>query len=110
MFLMLLVTTKCIQYEKGAVIFNVGSIYSQLAANQPFKTSEGKKKAATYFQKASSVFLYCRDSIITRFRVKMDKTNTDLSENALSALSEIMLGQAVECFYEKANEGSLSLF
>lgn len=54
------------------------------------------------------MYLFCRDSIITRFRVKMDKSNTDLSENALSALSEVMLGQAVECFYEKANEGRYS--
>lgn len=103
------VSTNCIQYEKGAVIFNIAAIYSQLAANQPFKTSAGKKKAATYFQKASSMFLFCRDSIITRFRVKMDKANTDMSEDVLSSLSEVMLGQAVECFYEKANEGLLIL-
>ncbi|KAJ1560955.1 hypothetical protein HK096_006585, partial [Nowakowskiella sp. JEL0078] len=43
-----------------------------------------------------------------RFIVKIDKSS-DVSEQSLTALGQLMLAQAIECFYEKANnENALS--
>ena len=101
------VVCNCIQYEKAAVLFNAASVYSHLGATQFFKTSEGKKKAAIYFRKSANLLIFCRDSLCQRLKVKISG-NSDLDESTLSALSNIMMAQAVECFYEKANEVNTS--
>lgn len=44
------VRTKCIQYEKAAVMWNIGSLYSQLGTIQCLWTVEGLKTAALFFQ------------------------------------------------------------
>ena len=91
----------CIQYEKAAVIWNIGALYSQLGGNQSLWTPEGLKLAAQYFQKAAGAFFHVRDSIAPRIMVKVE-TSSDVSEATLSAIGELMLAQAVECFYLKA--------
>ncbi|KAI9179956.1 hypothetical protein H9P43_005317 [Blastocladiella emersonii ATCC 22665] len=96
------VTARCIQVEKAAVLFNLGALYSQLAANQPIWTPDGIKVAAGHFQRAAGVFAYVRDVLAPRFRLKLGKA-ADLSQQTLHALSETMLAQAHECFVEKAN-------
>lgn len=98
------VITNCIQYEKGAVLYNLAALYSQLASNQRLWTQDGLKTAAQYFQHAAGVLVYLRDTLVPRFLVKLDKSS-DLSEYSLSAMINLMLAQAQECFYEKANFG-----
>ena len=46
----LAVISNCIQYEKAAVLFNAGAIYSQLGNAQSLRSVEGKRQAALYFQ------------------------------------------------------------
>ena len=55
------------------------------------------------------MFQYCRDTVCQRIQVRTDK-NSDLNEATLTALSHVMLAQAVECFYEKANQGGKLFF
>ncbi|KAJ3223164.1 Conserved oligomeric Golgi complex subunit [Clydaea vesicula] len=103
------VTCNCIQYEKASVLYNAASIYSSMGKIQQFRTIDGKKKSAMYFQKSANLLLYCRDSLIQRFKVKfVHNDHRDLSENTLTALAEVMYGQAVECYFEKANEDKSS--
>ncbi|KAJ1506186.1 hypothetical protein HMI54_005274 [Coelomomyces lativittatus] len=96
------VTSNCIQYEKASVLFNLAATYAQLGAQQKMWTSEGIKLAAVYFQKAAGVLNYIRDALSQRIRVDLDKSS-DLSEETLNALFELMIAQAHECFVEKAN-------
>jgi hypothetical protein len=51
-----IVTTSCLQYEKAAVMWNVGAIYSQMAANQSLWTAEGLRLASQYFLVSTKSF------------------------------------------------------
>ncbi|TPX34871.1 hypothetical protein SmJEL517_g02652 [Synchytrium microbalum] len=102
-----LVITSCIQYEKASVLYNMGSIFSQLAAGEQLWTSAGKKHASAYFQKAAGVFIFIRDALCNRYRIRVDKSS-DVSEQTLTASAQLMLAQALECFYGKATEDHVS--
>lgn len=67
-------------------------------------TPDGKKMAASYFQKAATIYGYIRDSIQQRIKTKISNSS-DISEVTLSILMDLMLAQATECVYEKANDG-----
>ncbi|KAJ3126603.1 Rhophilin, Rho GTPase binding protein [Nowakowskiella sp. JEL0407] len=95
------VQTSCIQYEKAATLFNVAAILSQIAVNQKNWASEDTRTGAIYFQKAAGVLLFIRDMLCQRFTVKLEKAS-DLSEQSLTAFSQIMLAQASQCFLDKA--------
>ena len=58
------VTTSCIHYEKSAVLFNIGALYSQIGASQSVWNTEGLKIAATNYQ--ASVFLEKRGGELER--------------------------------------------
>ena len=97
-------TNSCIQFEKASVLYNIASVYSQLAANERLSSHDGKKNAAMLFQKAAGVLNYIRDTYCQKLGVKVE-SNSDLDENNLSAMATLMLAQAAECYYEKATEG-----
>ncbi|TPX65132.1 hypothetical protein SpCBS45565_g05380 [Spizellomyces sp. 'palustris'] len=101
------VVTNCIQYEKASVLFNIAAVYSILASAQSLWTPDGKRKAAAYFQKGAGVLVYIRDRLCARFKPKLDRAS-DLNESTLTAAAELMLAQAMECFYEKANDTKAS--
>lgn len=88
-------------------MWNIGALFSQLGTSQSLWTADGLKNAAVYFQKASGALLYARDSLAPRFRAKVE-SNCDLSDDTLSAASELMLAQAAECFYQKAEVDNTS--
>ncbi|KAI3641198.1 hypothetical protein MIR68_000804 [Amoeboaphelidium protococcarum] len=95
------VDTSCMQYEKAAVIWNLGALYSQLGTIQCLWTLDGLKAAAIFFQKAAGAFVYLRDTLYPRIQVRLDQSS-DLSDATLTAAAELMLAQAAECFYLKA--------
>jgi hypothetical protein len=111
----------------------LGAVYSQLGNIQTLWTAEGVKRAAAYFQvrdvspqtvaahgekklanhkdsfffilqKAAGTLMYVRDALLPRFQIKLDKSS-DMSDYTLTAAATLMLAQAQECFYEKANHG-----
>ncbi|KAJ3215421.1 Tyrosine-protein phosphatase non-receptor type 23 [Dinochytrium kinnereticum] len=97
------VITTCIHYEKAAVLFNIAAIYSQLGSSQRLWNKDGKKLAASFFQKAAGVLTHLRDTLWHRFQIRLDHTS-DLSEETLTAASHLLLAQAMECYYDKATE------
>ncbi|KAI9001824.1 BRO1-like domain-containing protein [Hyaloraphidium curvatum] len=99
--------TDCIQYEKGATLYNLAALYSQLGCSSRLWTPEGLKEAGNYFQKAAGVLTYVRNSLQPRFRIKLEKSS-DLSEPSLTAAIQLCLAQACECFYERANKDQTS--
>ncbi|KAJ3251037.1 Rhophilin, Rho GTPase binding protein [Chytriomyces hyalinus] len=102
-----LVMSPCIHFEMAAVLFNVAAIYSQLGCAQNLWTKDGKKIAADYFKKAAGIFIHVRDTHAKRIAVRLDKTS-DLTDMFLTAASQIMSSQAMECFFDKANEDKKS--
>ncbi|TPX51680.1 hypothetical protein SeLEV6574_g00157 [Synchytrium endobioticum] len=101
------ILTNCIQYEKASVLYNMGAIFSEVAVGQQVWTSDGKKHASAYFQKAAGVFIFIRDALCNRYRIRLDKSS-DVSEQTLTASAQLMLAQALECFYEKAIQDHVS--
>ncbi|KNE65174.1 hypothetical protein AMAG_10827 [Allomyces macrogynus ATCC 38327] len=101
------IMTPCIQCEKAAVLFNLAAVHAQLAANQSVRTTGGIKTAALHFQTAAGILDYIRVELVPRFSTKAEKT-ADMSPDTLQALTELMLAQANECFWEKASTDGIS--
>eukprot|EP00128_Syssomonas_multiformis_P016988 Colp12_sorted_trinity150504_noHs@35456 len=88
-----------IQYERACVIFNLASLYSQIAATQNINTEDGLKVACRYYQLAAGVFSDLKENIFT---LVPTSPTPDLTPESLGALITLMLAQAQECFYLKA--------
>lgn len=99
--------TRCIHYEKAAVLFNLAAIFSHLGASQRLWAPKGKQNAADYFKRAAGVLLHVRDTLSNQVPSGFNPTN-DLHEQSLTAFSSLMLAQAMECYYEKSIEDQAS--
>lgn len=95
--------TSCIQYEKASVLWNIASIYAQMGSTQRHWSKDGRKVASSYFQHAAGFLLHIRDTLCPMFKIMLDSSN-DLHESTITACVSLMLAQAAECYYEKANE------
>ena len=89
--------------EKVSIMFNIGSVYSQVGSKVNRGTVDGAKKAIHCFKSAAG----CYDLI--RGLVKDLKRATDfvdLTPGALSLRISISMAQAYVCFYETMNRAS----
>lgn len=86
-------------YEKTCVLFNVGALASQIAAEQNLENDEGLKSAAKYYQLATGVFQHIKDSVLSALN---REPTMDISPDTVGTLSLIMLAQAQEVFFLKA--------
>ena len=93
-------------YEKAAVLWNLAALYSQIGTSQSLWTPKGIKIAVISFQKAAGCLLFIRDQVINKSRVKIDKSMSDLSHDTLNVALHLMLAQADECFFLKAEYGT----
>ncbi|GAW07406.1 pH-response regulator [Lentinula edodes] len=103
------VTMRSLMFERAAVVFNLGSLYSQLAASVDRSNVDGIKRAAAFFQNASGVFSYLQTSILPHFSIPPDQEHPplDLSHSFVHALEFLNLAQAQECFWQKAKLDNL---
>ncbi|ORY36707.1 BRO1-domain-containing protein [Rhizoclosmatium globosum] len=101
------ITHSCIHYEMACVLFNVAAVYSQIACAQRLSTTDGKKLAAAYFKKSAGVLMHVRDTHCQRAQIRLEKTS-DLTDQFLTASAQVMLAQAMECYFEKANDDKVS--
>ncbi|CAI5708798.1 unnamed protein product [Hyaloperonospora brassicae] len=86
-------------FEKGAVMFNVGALESQLGVETDRSTVEGLKTACHHFMRAAGAFAEVRDTIVDQ---TVGVRTPDMSAEGLGMLMYLMLAQAQACFYEKA--------
>ncbi|XP_072323400.1 programmed cell death 6-interacting protein isoform X6 [Scyliorhinus torazame] len=86
-------------YEKSCVLFNVGALASQIAAEQNLENDEGLKAAAKYYQLASGVFQHIKDTVLSALN---REPTMDICPDTVGTLSLIMLAQAQEVFFLKA--------
>lgn len=92
-----------IHFEKANVLFNLAAHYSQIGS-QNRGTEEGVKRAANYFQLAAGCLSQIKD-ILQQYPA--EAALVDLTTDSLNALSNLMLAQAQECFFEKALKGNM---
>ncbi|KAL2836242.1 BRO1-like domain-containing protein [Aspergillus pseudoustus] len=93
-----------IRFELANIIFNLASLYSQLAFSVNRTTSDGLKQACNYFCQSAGVLQHLRVDIIPDMRSTPPE---DMDEMTLQSLEELLLGQAQECFWQKAVKDGL---
>ncbi|RKO88488.1 BRO1 domain-containing protein, partial [Blyttiomyces helicus] len=87
-----------LNFEKASVLFNIGALYSQLACAQPRGTSDGIKLAVHYYEQAAGAFQTLCNSLAEWGIAPVG----DLQAQFMSALVDLMLAQAQECYWNKA--------
>ncbi|XP_024535562.1 vacuolar-sorting protein BRO1 isoform X2 [Selaginella moellendorffii] len=88
-----------IHFEKAAIAFNLGAVYSQIALSADRSLPEGLKQACNSFQAAAGAFAFLRDNV--SMKASGNSTTTDISVECAGMLERLMLAQAQECFFEK---------
>ncbi|KAM0496540.1 hypothetical protein ACHAP8_007440 [Fusarium lateritium] len=89
-----------LKYELMNVLYNLASLYSQLAINTPRGNTEGLKSAANYFSLAAGVLTHMQKEILPELR--MSDPPEDMDHDTLESLSQLLLAQSQECFWQKA--------
>ncbi|KAL2837662.1 BRO1-like domain-containing protein [Aspergillus pseudodeflectus] len=93
-----------IRFELANIIFNLATLYSQLAFAVNRTTSDGLKQACNYFCQSAGVLRHLRTDIIPDMRSTPPE---DMDEMTLQSLEELLLAQAQECFWQKAVKDGL---
>ncbi|WOL07207.1 programmed cell death 6-interacting protein-like [Canna indica] len=88
-----------IHFEKAAVLFNLGAIYSQIALAADRTSAAGLKQACNGFQSAAGAFSFLKDHAAAKAAAA--GATIDLSMECAMMLEKLMLAQAQECFFEK---------
>ncbi|KAF9069239.1 BRO1-like domain-containing protein [Rhodocollybia butyracea] len=103
------ITLRNLMFEQAGVVFNLGSLYTQLAASEDRSNVDGIKRAAAYYQNASGTFSYLGKAVLPNFSVPLGQEDspTDLSDSFIQALEYLSLAQAQECFWQKAKLDNL---
>ncbi|KAI9889650.1 MAG: pH-response regulator protein palA/rim20 [Vezdaea aestivalis] len=96
------VTRNNLRYELSNILYNLASLYSQLAASSNRTTGDGLKNAHNYFCLASGILSYLRTDIIPSLR---STPAEDMDTTTLESLELLFLAQAQEYFWQKARMG-----
>ena len=86
------------------VLFNLASLYTQLAVSLNRSTSEGLKSACNYFCQAAGVISHIKTAIIPDMRSSPPE---DMDTMTLESIQQLLLAQAQECFWSKAVKDGL---
>ncbi|KAK7114719.1 rhophilin-1-like [Littorina saxatilis] len=84
---------KAIGFEKGSILFNVGSLYTQMGCRRDRTRKQGVTSAREDFERAAGSFRYLE----SHFR---NAPSMDMQSDTLSMLSALLLAQAQECVLE----------
>lgn len=89
-----------LKYELMNILYNLASLYSQLALNTPRGNTDGLKTAANYFSLAAGVLSHMQTAILPELR--MSDPPEDMDHATLESLTQLLLAQSQECFWQKA--------
>lgn len=81
-------------------MFNLAALYSQLALHTPRGNTDGLKSAANYFSLGAGVLSYIQTTVLPELR--MHDPPEDMEANTLESLTQLLLAQSQECFWQKA--------
>ncbi|XP_068094220.1 rhophilin-1 [Hyperolius riggenbachi] len=85
---------RALAFEKGSVLFNMGALYTQIAARQDRLSLQGVDTAINAFQKAAGCFNYLKENF-------SNAPSLDMSAASLNMLVRLMVAQVQECIFEK---------
>lgn len=89
-----------LKYELMNVLYNLASLYSQLAISTSRANTDGLKTAANYFSQAAGVLSHLKTTVLPELR--MSDPPEDMDEHTLESLTQLLLAQSQECFWQKA--------
>jgi len=93
-----------LRYELANVLYNLASLYTQLAVSLNRSTSEGLKSACNYFCQAAGVIQHLKKEVIPDMRSSPPE---DMDIMTLESIQQLLLAQAQECFWSKAVKDGL---
>ncbi len=105
------IALRSIHYERAGVLFNIAAVYSGLGAAEPRADSEGIKRALAYLQNAAGALSYLASELLPLFKwagatggegAGEGAAGYDMTESFIKTLENFVLGQAQECFWQKA--------
>lgn len=82
------------------ILYNLASLYAQLAMNTPRGNTDGLKTAANYFSLSAGVLSHITTNVLPELR--MSDPPEDMDEHTLNSMTQLMLAQSQECFWQKA--------
>ncbi len=85
-------------FEQSAILFNIASMYSQLALTENRASEDGLKKAALFYQQAAGTLGHLLQEL-------QDWGVTEKGRSQLESLQSLCLGQAQNLFVDKAIQG-----
>ena len=88
-----------LRFELANILFNLASLYSQLAFAGNRTTPEGLKTAAQYGMSAAGTLAFLRTEVIPDMRSTPPE---DMDDMTLQSLENLCLAQAQECFWQKS--------
>ena len=116
------ITLRNLAFERTAVLFNLGALYSQLASSEDRSTQEGLKHAIAHYQvswklsktfefpdgtqSAAGTFNFLSSVLPSlEFAPGDEDIPLDLTKFFVKSLELLMLAQAQECVWQKAVMG-----
>lgn len=93
-----------LRFELANILYNLASLYTQLAVSLNRSTSDGLKSACNYFCHAAGVIAHLKDTVIPDLRTTPPE---DMDKMTLESIQQLLLAQAQECFWSKAVKDGL---
>ncbi|XP_028169896.1 tyrosine-protein phosphatase non-receptor type 23 [Ostrinia furnacalis] len=84
-----------IRFEMACILYNIGALYTQLAASEPRTSADSLKASCTKYQNAAWAFLFLREQYT-------QPSGVDVSSEIMRLLQEICFAQAQECILDKS--------
>jgi programmed cell death 6-interacting protein len=88
-----------LRFELANIVYNLASLYSQLATSAVRTTAGGLKSACNYFCLSAGVISFLKTAIVPELRSAPPE---DMDSMTLECLEHLLLAQAQECFWQKA--------
>jgi hypothetical protein len=90
---------KCLALEESAILFNIASMLTALAADQGRGDEDGLKLSYNYFVQAAAVLSHIQSTLSAQLLLPI---TADLTTPGITLSHSTCVAQAQECFYERA--------
>ena len=98
-------TQKNANFERAAILLNFAALLSQEAKTKDHQTGEGLKEAYNLYAQAVGVLDHISESVVSMLS---DPLTPDMTVDGVNFARALMVAQAQQCFYRKANLGGMS--
>ncbi|KAF8656828.1 hypothetical protein AX16_002376 [Volvariella volvacea WC 439] len=98
------ITLRSLAFERTSVLFNLASLYSQLASLEDRSNKDGIRRALNYYQSAAGTFVHLISDALQKLVHGSDdgEVPLDLTKGFVESMELLMLAQAQECTWQAA--------